>query len=126
MLGGGLNLPIFTGGRRIANLRLKKDEYERVLNNYYKTNLTAIQEVNDALVSIKLDEQKLQDTKKQAELEKEDFGYSTNKYNQGTISKLDLVQVKENVLFTDKMVVNDKINCLVNYIGLYKATGSQL
>ena len=112
--------------RRIANLRLKKDEYERVLNNYYKTNLTAIQEVNDALVSIKLDEQKLQDTKKQAELEKEDFGYSTNKYNQGTISKLDLVQVKENVLFTDKMVVNDKINCLVNYIGLYKATGSQL
>lgn len=126
MLGGGLNLPIFTGGRRIANLRLKKDEYERVLNNYYKTNLTAIQEVNDALISIKLDEQKLQDTKKQAELEKEDFGYSTNKYNQGTISKLDLVQVKENVLFTDKMVVNDKINCLVNYIGLYKATGSQL
>ena len=79
-----------------------------------------------ALVSIKLDEQKLQDTKKQAQLEQEDFGYSTNKYNQGTISKLDLVQVKENVLFTDKMVVNDKINCLVNYIGLYKATGSQL
>lgn len=126
MLGGGLNLPIFTGGRRRANLKLKKDEYERILNNYYKTNLTAIQEVNDALVSIKLDEQKLQDTKKQAQLEQEDFGYSTNKYNQGTISKLDLVQVKENVLFTDKMVVNDKINCLVNYIGLYKATGSQL
>ena len=126
MLGGGINLPLFTGGKRRANLKLKKDEYERILNNYYKTNLTAIQEVNDALVSIKLDEQKLKDTKKQAELEKQDFGYSTNKYNQGTISKLDLVQVKENVLFTDKMVVNDKINCLVNYIGLYKATGSQL
>ncbi len=126
MLGGGINLPLFTGGKRRANLKLKKDEYERILNNYYKTNLTAIQEVNDALVTIKLDEQKLNDTKKQAELEKQDFGYSTNKYNQGTISKLDLVQVKENVLYTDKMVVNDKINCLVNYIGLYKATGSQL
>ena len=125
-IGGGLNLPIFTGGKRVANLKLKKDVYERVLNNYYQTNLTAIQEVNDAMVSIKLDEQKLSDTKKQAKLEREDFGYSTNKYNQGTISKLDLIQVKENVLFTDKMVVNDKVNCLVNYIGLYKATGSQL
>ncbi len=125
-LGGGLNLPIFTGGKRRANLKLKKDVYERVLNNYYQTNLTAIQEVNDAMVSIKLDEQKFNDTKKQAKLEREDFGYSTNKYNQGTISKLDLIQVKENVLFTDKMVVNDKVNCLVNYIGLYKATGSQL
>ncbi len=126
LLGGGLNLPIFTGGRRIANLRLKKDVYERMLNDYYKTNLTAIQEVNDAMVSIKLDQQKYEDTKKQADLEREDFSYSTDKYNQGTISKLDLTQVKENVLYTDKQVVNDKINCLVNYIGLYKATGSQL
>ena len=126
MLGGGLNLPIFTGGRRIANLKLKKDTYERILNSYYQTNLTAIQEINNALVSIRLDEEKYADTQKQATLEREDFGYSTNKYNQGTISKLDLVQVKENVLYTDKMVVNDKINCLVNYIELYKATGTQL
>jgi NodT family efflux transporter outer membrane factor (OMF) lipoprotein len=125
-IGGGLNLPLFTGGRRVANLKLKKDTYERVLNNYYQTNLTAIQEINDAMITIKLDEEKLLDTKQQAVLEREDFGYSTNKYYEGTISKLDLTQVKENVLFTDKMLVNDKINCLVNYIGLYKATGSQL
>ena len=96
------------------------------MNNYYKTNLTAIQEVNDALVSIRLDHEKYQDVEKQAKLEREDFGYSTNKYNQGTISKLDLIQVKENVLFTDQQVVNDKINCYVNYIGLYKAVGTQL
>lgn len=125
-LGGGLGLPLFTGGRRIANLRLKKDEYERLLNDYHKTNLTAIQEVNDALVSIRLDHEKYQDVEKQAKLEREDFGYSTNKYNQGTISKLDLIQVKENVLYTDQQVVNDKINCYVNYIGLYKAVGTQL
>ena len=125
-LAGGAMLPLFTGGRRIANLKLKKDKYERVLNNYYKTNLTAIQEVNDALVTIKLDEQKYADMKKQADLERQDFGFSTSKYEQGVISKLDLTQVRENVLFTDKAVVNDKINCLVNYIGLYKAVGSQL
>ena len=108
------------------NLKLKKDVYERVLNKYYQTNLTAIQEVNDTLVSIKLDEEKYADTQKRALLEREDFGYSTNKYNEGTISKLDLVQVKENVLYTDQMAVNDKINCLVNYIELYKVTGTQL
>lgn len=125
-LAAGANLPLFTGGRRIANLKLKKDVYERMLNDYYKTNLTAIQEVNDALVTIKLDEQKYSDIQKQAALEREDFGYSTKKYEQGVISKLDLTQVRENVLYTDKAVVNDKINCLVNYIGLYKAVGSQL
>ena len=125
-LAGGLNLPLFTGGRRLANLRLKKSSYERILNNYYKTNLTSIQEVNDALVTIKLDEEKYQDIKKQADLEREDFSYSTNKYDAGIISKLDLTQVKENVLFTDKTLVNNRVNCFVNYIGLYKATGSKL
>lgn len=125
-LGGGIGLPLFTGGKRIANLRMKKDVYERMLNDYYKTNLTAIQEVNDAMVTMKLDMEKFEDTKKQALLEREDFGYSNKKYNQGTISKLDLTQLKENVLFTDKQVVNDKVNCLVDYIGLYKAVGSQL
>ena len=125
-LGGGLNLPIFTGGRRIANLKIKKDEYERLLNDYRKTNLTAIQEINDALVSIKLDNDKYKDIETRAKLEREDFGYSTHRFNEGTISKLDLVQVKENVLFTDQQVVNDKINCLVDYIELYKAVGSQL
>ena len=77
-------------------------------------------------VSLKLDNDKYDDIKTRAKLEREDFGYSTNKYNEGTISKLDLIQVKENVLFTDKQVVNDKINCLVDYIGLYKAVGTQL
>ena len=119
-------MPIFTGGRRIANLKIKKDEYERLLNDYRKTNLTAIQEINDALVSIKLDNDKYKDIETRAKLEREDFGYSTHRFNEGTISKLDLVQVKENVLFTDQQVVNDKINCLVDYIELYKAVGSQL
>lgn len=122
----GVNLPIFTGGKRIANLKLKKDEYERVLNNYYQTNLTAIQEVNNALTTIKHDDKKYQDTKTQSKLERTDYGLSDAKYSQGTISKLDLIQLRENVLSTDKLVADQRINCLVDYIGLYKAVGSQL
>ena len=125
-LAGGIMMPLFTGGARFANLKLKKDEYERVLNNYYQTNLTAIQEINDALTTIQHDDKKYQDTKTQSELEQKDFEISTSSYNQGVISKLDLIQLKENVLSTDKLVADQKINCLVDYIGLYKAVGSQL
>ena len=125
-LAAGANLPIFTGGKRIANLRIKKDEYERLLNNYYQTNLTAIQEVNDALTTIKHDDKKYQDTKQQGVLERQDFSLSEAKYNEGTISKLDLIQYKENVLSTDKLIADQKINTLVDYIGLYKAVGSKI
>ena len=125
-LAAGLNLPLFTGGKRVANLRLKKDTYERLLNNYYQTNLTAIQEINNALTTIEHDNKKYEDTKLQSELERKDFDLSNAKYEQGVISMLDLTQLRENVLSTDKLVADQKINCLVDYITLYKAVGSQL
>lgn len=125
-LGGSVMFPFFTGGSRIANLRIKKAEYERVLQNYYKTNLTAIQEVNDSLVSIKMDKEKLTQTQKQADMQKADYGYNSQRYEQGTISKLDLIQEKENLLVMDKLLATNKVDCFVDYIGLYKAVGSKL
>lgn len=125
-IGAAGMLPLFTGGSLTANLRLKKTEYEKVLQNYYKTNLTAIQEVNDALVSVKKDTEKMERTQKQADLEKTDFMYNRDKFNQGVISKLDLIQFKENLLSIDKLVAQQNIECMVDYIGLYKAAGSKL
>lgn len=129
MLGGiaaGAMLPLFTGGSLVANLKMKKVQYDKVLNNYIKTNLTAIQEVNDALVSVKKDSEKMEQTKKQAELEKADFMYNRDKFNQGIISKLDLIQYKENLISIDKLVAQQQIECMVDYISLYKAVGSKL
>ena len=126
LLGGSIMYPFFTGGSRIANLKIRKAEYERILQNYYKTNLTAIQEVNDSLVSIKMDNQKMSETEKQAKLEKADFKFNQHRFNEGTISKLDLIQYKENLLSIDKLVAKNKVDCLVDYIGLYKAVGSKL
>ena len=124
-LAGGLMTPLFQGGSLIANLRLKKATYERILQNYYKTNLTAIQEVNDALVAAKLDKDKMLQTEKQFNLEKADYKYSENKFDEGTISKLDLIQYQENLLTIEKLVAQQKIECMTDAISLYKATGSK-
>ncbi len=123
--GGGLMTPLFQGGSLIANLRLKKETYERILQDYYKTNLTAIQEVNDALVASRLDKDKMAQTTKQYNLEKSDYKYNEKKFNQGTISKLDLIQYKENLLTIEKLVAQQKIECMTDAISLYKATGSK-
>ena len=73
-----------------------------------------------------MDREKMSETEKQAKLERADFGYNEHRYNEGTISKLDLIQFKENLLTMDKLVAQNKIDCLVDYIGLYKAVGSKL
>lgn len=124
-VGGGLITPLFQGGSLIANLKLKKATYERILQDYYKTNLTAIQEVNDALVASRLDKDKMTQTTKQYNLEKSDYKYNEKKFNQGTISKLDLIQYQENLLTIEKLVAQQKVECMTDAISLYKATGSK-
>lgn len=117
---------LFTGGKKTANLKLKKNAYEQVLHNYYNTNLKAIQEVNDSLVTLKQDDKKYKTNLEVLRLEEKDFAYTQAKYNEGLISYLDLLQKKENLLSLNKLVVSNKLDCNVDYIGLYKATGTKL
>lgn len=43
----------FTGGRKKAVLRLRKNQYEEAMHDYQKTILTGIQEVNDSCALVK-------------------------------------------------------------------------
>ena len=124
--GGAALADLFTGGRKLANFKIKKSEYKKSLLGYEKTNLTAIQEVNDALVSIKHDNQKYLDNKKQNELEEKDYKLKELKYKEGVTSHLELIQAKENLLTIKKLVLSDKADCFIDYIGLYKATGAKI
>ncbi len=126
LLGGSANLPLFTGFKRVANLKLKKNKYEQVLNDYQKTNLIAIQEINDSLFNLKTDKQKLLNNKKAFEIQKKDYGYSQTKFKLGTISKLDLLQEKEALLYTQQLLINAKTDCFIDRISLYKTTGARL
>lgn len=125
-LGGGLLWPIFTGGQRVANLKIKKATYERILENYYQTNLTAIQEVNDSLYALKSDDERYNQLVKQYDLEKGNFALNQEKYNAGVISNFDLLRYEESLLSLEKQLDAYKTERLMGFIGLYKATGSQL
>lgn len=125
-LAGSAMLPVFTGGAKFANLRLNKNKYEQVMQNYYKTNLVAIQEVNDSLSNLKLDNEKYQKNLKSLDMQKADYKYMQARYNQGIISGLDLLQQKENLLVIDKMVASSKNDCYIDQINLYKAVGGKL
>ena len=124
-LGGGILQTVFAGGRIRANLKSKKIAYEKSLKNYEKVNLTSMQEVNDSLVSVNLDREKLSKQREIQNLEEKDFDLSQLKYNEGIISKLDLNQRKENLMTVNKMVYSSQFDCLVDYINYYKAVGSK-
>ena len=124
-LGGSIMQPLFAGGKIKANLKAKKIAYERSLKNYEKINLTSMQEVNDSLVSVNMDKEKLAKQKKIQELEQKDFKLSQNKFEQGVIAKLDLNQMEENLLTVNKLVYSTEFDCMVDYISFYKAIAAQ-
>lgn len=123
---GQATLSVFNGGAKFTNLRIYKNKYEQVLQNYYKTNLVAIQEVNDSLSCLKLDYEKYQQNLKSYDMQQVDFKYTQKRYEQGMISNLDLLQQKENFLVMNKMVVASKSDCYIDQISLYKAVGGKL
>ncbi len=124
-VGGGLIQPIFQGFSLTSNLKAKKIAYERSLRNYEKVNLTSMQEVNDSLVSVNMDREKLEKQKNIQLLEQKDFKLTQEKYNEGVIAKLDLDQQQENLLNVQKMVYNTEFDCMVDYINYYKAVAAQ-
>ena len=125
LVGSGM-VSLFSGGRKIANLKLNKNVYEQTVQNYYKTNLVAIQEVNDALCSLKLDNQKFEKNTLTYNMEQKDFGFTKNKFNEGVISKLDVLQKEEVLLSVKKLVVSSKIDVISSEISLYKALGGKV
>lgn len=125
-LAGGLLLPVFTGGKRLANVRLQKAKYDRMLENYFKTNQIAVKEVNDALVSLYQDTEKLNENKEHEKLEETDFQYTQKRYENGIISKRDLYQMEENLMTVKKLVTSDKADCFIDSIGLYKAVSAKI
>jgi multidrug efflux system outer membrane protein len=52
-IGGlGMSIPIFTGGRNIAQLRIAEAKVKELQANYQQTVLTAMREVQDAMTNI--------------------------------------------------------------------------
>ncbi|MBR2068415.1 MAG: TolC family protein [Candidatus Gastranaerophilales bacterium] len=123
---GNVTMPLFTGFLKTANLRLNKNKYAQLLEQYQKANLVAIQEVNDSLYNYKSDNEKFQNNQKALDIQTKDFKLANAKYNQGVISKLDLLQQRESLLFMEQLSANSKMGCYIDKIGLYKTTGAQI
>ena len=124
--GGSAMFPLFTGFKKTANLKFNKNKYQQILEQYQKTNLTAIQEVNDSLYNYKSDSEKYKNNIKALDIQNKDFKLASAKYREGVISKLDLLQQRETLLFMEQLSANSKMSCYIDKIGLYKATGAQI
>jgi outer membrane protein, multidrug efflux system len=126
LLSAGLTQTLFAGGRKIANLRIKKNLYEQFFETYKQVSLKAVQEVNDSLCAIKFDGDIDERNIEKLNLESDNFIRSNRKYQNGIISCPDLLNEKEKLIYVQMQQADSKTMRLINYLGLYKAVGGQI
>ena len=126
LLLAGATQDIFTGGRKIANLKFQKAKYEELFEYYRQTDLEAVKGVNTALCINKYDKDIEISTKSKLNYEAVNFNNNTKKFSRGVISSPNLLQEQNNYLASENEYIKAKTQRLVNYFTLYKAVGGKL
>lgn len=114
---------LFTGGRKIQLLKLKKDQYEIAMQKYEKTILTVIQETNDALYSLKTAANIKSTVNDRLNTDIKELSYTEIKKEAGTADNLDLLKQKEKLIVSKKQAASSDINEIISAINLYQALG---
>lgn len=122
----GASQDIFTGGRKIANLKIQKAKYEELFEKYRQTDLDAVKEVNTALCLIKHDTKVDKNTLSKVQYEYRNLENSRKKYARGTISTPEYLNDLSKFIDVQKEAIQTKNQRLVNYFTLYKAVGGKL
>lgn len=124
-IGVAPSIDLFTGGYKKAKLKYNKLEYQKAIEMYEKTVLLSLQELNDAMMSVKTSNLNYNKASERYQIEIEKFELANNQYKIGAKSKLDNLKDSQVVLILEEELVTNKINCLISSINLYKAIGGK-
>ena len=122
----GLTQDIFKGGEKFANLKIKKNKYYELVENYAQKDLEAIKEINSALNIIKEDLKNEQESFKKLDLEQKNYKISNNKLKRGIIAPSDFLDYENSLIQKEQLFQSSKAMRLVDYFTLYKAVGGNL
>lgn len=122
----GFSQDIFKGGAKIAKLKINKAKYEQAFQDYTKSDLQAVKEINDALIVIRHDTDVDKNLLNYLKYQNEDFRNMQHKYSNGVISYLDLLGEKEKLMNISQNQTKTKTARIMDYFTLYKVVGAQL
>lgn len=116
-------MDLFSGGRKMAFLKLNKFAYEEAANSYQKTILEGIKEVNSGLLEYKTAMKNYTESSERLSTQNRIYELACDKNEIGASGTLDLMYAKEALLLVKQEEVSSKINAVISSLSLYKAAG---
>jgi outer membrane protein, multidrug efflux system len=121
--GPSVTLPLFTGGRLRANLKITQAQYEESLALYRQTVQNAFREVSDGLIAYQRTREfrARQEERTQANREATDLAYI--RYDGGVTSYLEVLYNEQELFTAELNLAQAHLNELLSVVQLYRALG---
>ncbi len=118
-----LAIPLFDGGARSAQLQQAIDVYDASVAGYRQAVLVSFQQVEDNLAALRILEEEVASQNKAVASAHKALELTTNQYQAGTVSYLNVIVNQTTALSNDITAVNLQSQRLVAAVQLAKALG---
>ena len=122
-IGPSISWPIFDAGRIRANIRVQNAREEQAVATYEQAVLTALQEVEDALVNYTREEARRRTLADAAEANRRAVQLANQLYAAGRTDFLSVLQAQRDLFASQDALVQSNRTVSTNLVTLYKALG---
>ncbi|WXL26777.1 efflux transporter outer membrane subunit [Ectopseudomonas mendocina] len=122
-LGASVLQPIFRGGALRGAVELSQERYVELADGYRKTVITALQEVEDALIALREGQLQYQSQQQVVAYAEKAFRLAELQYRQGSADILTVLSAQQNFFSARDSLLQNQSSQLQNQVQLYKVLG---
>ena len=122
-IAGGLTTPVFNWGRIQANIDKTSAQREQSLLAFQQSLLTALREVEDALIAYQREQERRADLQRSVEANELAVKLSEERYLRGLTGFLNVLETQQALYLTQSSLVTSNARISTSLAGLYKALG---
>lgn len=122
-LAGSLTQPIFQGGALVGRYRLSEARYRELLADYHKAVISALANVEDALVAVQQTTDQVARQQEATEQARRAYRFAQMQMHAGTINVLTLLNTETSLFTAEDQLAQAKYAHLSALVSLYQALG---
>jgi NodT family efflux transporter outer membrane factor (OMF) lipoprotein len=122
-IGPSVSWPIFDAGRIRANIEVENARQEQALDTYSNTVITALQDVEDAIVALDREQARRVALAQSVASNRRAVDLSLQLYQRGLVDFLSVLDAQRALFVAEDLLVRSDTTVFENLISLYKALG---
>jgi multidrug efflux system outer membrane protein len=121
--GPAVTLPLFTGGRLRANLKVSRAQYDEALATYQQSVQSAFRDVSDGLIAYQRTREFTISQTQRTQANREATELANIRYDGGVTSYLEVLYNEQELFTAELVLAQARLNELLSVVTLYRALG---